>query len=302
MAGYYPWFSPDSFGPGKISDMPLNPYNSDDPAVIARNVAEAKETGIDGFASAWLAPDEPRTNGNFAKLLAASVGTSFRSCPAIQTSFYKNKSQASFVNALKYVVQTYGNHPNFLKVNGRPVIFFTDMPRVPGGGQTAQEAQEAWRQIRSQVDPGNNQIWIAEGLDPSYLAIFDGLYVIKISHQAYPDDYLKLPRWGNQVRQWAAQLGTPKIWAATIMPGWDDTLTAGEPEQLRDPWPAHKKDREGGVFYRATFEKALESRPDWIYIHSFNEWVEGAQIEPSRSYQKQYLELTREFSQKFKSS
>jgi len=275
--------------------MPLNNFDSDDPAVIARNVSEARQAGIDGFASAWLAPDEPRTNGNFAKLLSASAGTSFRSCVAVQTSFYRNKSQTDFVNALKYIVQTYANHPNYLKIGEKPVIFFTDMPRVPGGEQNP---KTAWQQIRSQVDPAGSQIWIAEGLDPSYLALFDGLYVIKISHQLYPNAYLKLPRWGAQVRQW----GPSKIWAATIMPGWDDTPTADQPEELRAPSPPHKQDRANGQFYRNTFKKAMESRPDWIYIHSFNEWVEGAQIEPSKTYGNFYLQLTKEFSQRFKSS
>ena len=298
LAGYFPWFSLSTWNQFITSDKPLIPYNSDEPATIARHISEAREAGIDGFVSAWLSPGE-RTDRNFAKILVSSAGTSFYSAVSIQTSFYKAESQGKLEDSLRYVVSSYGNHPNYLKFDGKPVIFFVDMPRVPGG---AEDPKAAWQQIRSRVDPRNEQVWIAEGLDPSYLQIFDGLYVFKISHRDWPDDYLKLPRWGDQVRQWEARLGTPKLWMATIMPGWDDSRTAGKPEQLRDPSPAHGRDREDGHFYRKTFEKACESRPDWLFVTTFNEWVEGTQIEPSVTYGDRYLELTREFAEFFKSS
>ncbi|MBI4300932.1 MAG: glycoside hydrolase family 99-like domain-containing protein [Chloroflexi bacterium] len=294
IAGYYPWFDVDTWAQGITSDAPVTPYSSDDPGAIARHVAQARWAGIDGFASAWLAPGE-RTDRNFAKLLAASGGTSFRSTIAFQTSFYKGKSQASLVDALRYVVSTYGSHPNYLRLGGKPVVFFADMPRVPGGGS---DPIGAWRGIRAQVDPNGGQVWIAEGLDPSYLAVFDGLYVMKITHRDYPDDYVKLPRWGSQVRQWAARLGAPKLWVATMTPGWDDTRTVGRPD-LRDPAAAFKRDRQDGLFYQQTFQKAMESNPDWIYLNSFNEWVEGTQVEPSVSYQNKYLDMTRQFSRAF---
>lgn len=296
LAAYYPWYDEGVWNRGITSDRPVAPYNSDNSAMIARHIAQARSLGIDGFVSAWLERGD-RTDRNLAKLLAASRGTDFRSTVAVQTSLYRSKSQESFANALGYIVATYGNHPNYFKVDGKPVIFFTDMLRVPDG---AVDPKAAWRQIRSKVDPNNDQIWIAEGLDPSYLTVFDGLYVIKITHRDYPDDYLKLPRWGNQVRQWATTLAAPKIWVATTMPGWDDTRAADMPD-LRDPSPPSRRDREDGLFYRKTFEKACESRPDWIYIASFNEWVEGTQIEPSVSYGERYFDLTREFAGTFKS-
>ena len=78
------------------------------------------------------------------------------------------------------------------------------------------------------------------------------------------------------------------------MPGYDDTCVPGRQ-------PAFAVDRADGAYYQATFQGAIASRPDWINISSFNKWVEGHQIEPSRSYQSLYLHLTRQLTELFKS-
>jgi hypothetical protein len=52
--------------------------------------------------------------------------------------------------------------------------------------------------------------------------------------------------------------------------------------------------------YRATFDAALASQPDGLWINSFNEWVEGTYIEPGVQYGERYLQLTRELTGRFK--
>jgi hypothetical protein len=114
------------------------------------------------------------------------------------------------------------------------------------------------------------------------------LYVFKVTHAVLPNDFVKTPAWANAVRGFDPS----KLWAATIMPGWDDRLAGAG--GLRDPAAAFERPRENGAFYMATCQKAAESRPDLVMITSFNEWVEGTQIEPSVTYGDAYLNLTRE--------
>jgi hypothetical protein len=87
--------------------------------------------------------------------------------------------------------------------------------------------------------------------------------VFKITHAGYPDDYRKSAHWAGQVRRWEKQTGQPKLWLATISPGWDD-LRAGCKVDVRVPNQPHRRDREDGVLYQATFDAALKSNPDWL--------------------------------------
>ena len=109
----------------------------------------------------------------------------------------------------------------------------------------------------------------------------------------------KSPRWAERVREWEQHTGQPKLWLATISPGWDD-LRANCRVDVRIPNTPHRRDREDGALYQATFDAALESKPDWLLLSSFNEWVEGTYIEPSVQYGDKYMEMTREFVNDFK--
>ncbi len=300
LANYFAWYDANAWGACNISagDRPLQPYASDDPAAIARHVNQARSAGVDGFTLNWFAPGD-RTDRNFATLLAQSQGQPFVSSVVFLNHIWHGArpTQESVGAAIRYLLDTYGQHPNFLKLNGKPVLFFTDVYRVPT--RSGQTPQEAWAAIRQRVDPNGQSWWIAEGLDPSYLNVFDGLYVHKITHRDYPNDYLKAPRWAERVRAWEARTGRPKLWIATLMPGWDDTRAGCRPD-VRVPSAPHRRDRENGNFYRATFEAALRSAPDWLWVNSFNEWVEGTYIEPSVLYGDLYLRLTGEFARQFK--
>jgi hypothetical protein len=258
----------------------------------------ALDAGADGLTLQWFAPGD-RTDRNLGTLLTQAQGTGLRATVIFLHHIWPGApaNQAGVIEALRYLLTHHGTHPNFLKLEGKPVIFITDAYRVPlASGQTP---QQAWAAIRAQVDPTGQAWWIVEGLDPSYLAVFDGLWVYKITHAAYPDAYLKANQWASAVRQWEQQTGQRKLWVATLSPGWDDRR-AGCKADVRVPSAAHQRARQDGAFYRATFEAALASQPDWLWVNSFNEWVEGTYIEPSVAYGDLYLRLTQTFAAQFK--
>lgn len=300
LAHYFAWFDGNGWDDCNISagDKPLEPYDSDDPAAIARHIQLARQAGLNGFTLHWFTPGD-RTDRNFSALLAASVGQPFASTVVFSRHFWPGSPAASRENiaaALQYILDQYGNHPNFLRLEDKPVIFFIDVYRVPtAAGQTP---PQFWAELRQQVDPLRQSWWIAEGLDASYLSVFDGLYVFKISHASSLHDYQKSPRWGDKVRAWAAQTGQPKLWVATISPGWDDLRSTCQVD-VRVANTPHRLDRAGGVVYEASFEAALTSQPDWLIVSSFNEWVEGSYIEPGVQYGEQYLQMTGEFVRSF---
>ncbi|HLF00425.1 MAG TPA: LysM peptidoglycan-binding domain-containing protein [Anaerolineales bacterium] len=295
IANYFPWYDEGFWGQGVTWDTPTVQYNSDHISTIQRHIGWAQQAGLDGFAVHWFQQGN-RTDTNLANVLGNSPG-GFRSTVTFLTHILPGANRGMVIDNLRYLINTYGQHGSFLRVNGKPVIFFADMDRVPLEG--ASSAVNAWQSIRNEVDPGNSTIWIAEGLKPAYLGVFDGLYVYKIDHACCPASYNKAPTWAGWVRQWEKQTGKPKLWVGTLMPGWDDSRSVGRPD-LRTPSPAFARDRQGGAYYQATFNAVVGTSPDMLIIHSFNEWIEGSQIEPGTTYGDTYLNLTKQFSNQFK--
>ena len=299
LAHYFAWFDGTGWDACNISagDKPLQPYHSDDPAAIARHVQQAQDIGLNGFLLHWFAPGE-RTDRNFATLLSQSQGSGFTSSVVFSRHIWHGGGAGlqTISAALSHIVDRYGSHPNFLRVDGKPVIFFTDVYRTPPTGESP---QQFWATVRNNIDPKRKTVWIAEGLDASYLDVFDGLYVFKVSHAAYPHDYQKSTRWANRVRSWAKKTDRSKLWLATISPGWDDLRSGCKPD-VRVDNTLHRLDRADGGTYQATFNAAIKSKPDWLIVSSFNEWVEGSYIEPSDQYRNKYLQMTAEFVRQFK--
>lgn len=81
-----------------------------------------------------------------------------------------------------------------------------------------------------------------------------------------------------------------KIFVATVMPGYNDT-------KIREP--GYVVDRQNGTYYTSFWSVATACFPDGYIITSFNEWHEGTEIEPSREYGDQYINLTRDIVPEF---
>jgi hypothetical protein len=284
LAFYYAWFSPESFGPGKTSDQPITPYRSTDRAVIQRQVGQAQQAGIDAFVQSWYGPrDAPdnQTESNFRTLLDVAKASGFRAAVDVEVGSPFFASAADVQNALAALLAGHAKHPAYLKVDGRPVVFFWYNSRF---------SVAEWTAIRAAVDPNHNSIWIGEGTDAEYLRVFDGHHLYSITWTADPQSMLVT--WGQRVRAKATELGGQRYWVGTTMPGWND-LALGRGNSYVRP-------RDGGSYFRSSFAGAAKSGADWAIITSFNEWPEGSMIEPSVSYGDAYLKLARELADAFR--
>jgi hypothetical protein len=304
LANYFPWYNPETWSTGctSVGDIPRDgAYQSDDPGVIARHIGQAQAAGLDGFAVHWFAPNN-RTDTNFAQVLHQSP-EGFHSTVTFLYHILPGVNQQGVIDALHYVINSYGGHPRFFRVGGRPVIMFSDMYRVPGSGGSHSAAIEIWQRVRDAVDPHHATWWIAEGLEPAYLAVFDGLFVYKIDHACCPGSYASAPRWAGRVRDWEQQSGQTKLWVGTVMPGWNDLNSAqAHCTDLRVSSEPFARDRADGAYYARMWEAVLPTWPDFIVIHSFNEWVEGSYIEPSAGFGDLYVQLTAQWTTRFKSN
>ena len=146
--------------------------------------------------------------------------------------------------------------------------------------------------IRSQVDPASSAIWVAEGVDADLLTVFDGHYLYSNTWNPPADLTATDQKFAGLVNGMRQSTGVPKLWVATVMPGYNDVRVR--------PGGGFVRDREDGAYYAQSWQAAISSLPNWIVITSFNEWPEGTYIEPSAAIGDKYIGLTAGWSSQFK--
>ncbi len=287
LAFYYNWFDENSWAAHKVPDVPAEPYVSRDRGVMGRQIDQAKSAGIDALVVNWWGPqDDNQTETNLRAMLDEAAARGFRLAVDVDMNSPYLRSAGAIQAAMSHLMSTHAQHGAYLKVEGKPVIFFYH--------QNHRLSTEGWAAIRNAVDPGRNSLWIEEGTDVSPLSLFDGHHLYSVTWANRTDMGQTANKFARLVRARAAALGAPKVYVATVMPGYDDRKTGRG--------AAFAVGREDGAYYVRSWQAAIGASPDWIIINSFNEWPEGTYIEPSAAYGTRYLEMTAQWAAAFRGS
>jgi len=281
LAFYYPWYgTPD--GPSgrwvhwnpyrahhdSAHDPAAGLYDSNDPETIRRHIREAKSAGIDGFIASWWGTHgfEDRAFDVLARIAEEE--------DFLVTIYYEDAGVASeIVSDLSYLLARHQDNTAWLRVDGRPVVFF--YVRVTHKFTLAQ-----WEDVFSQLEARDRPVFsVADGLRNDFLGVFDGIHTynpVGLTRQDCAAQYASASLLAR---------AQDRLFAATILPGYD--------EAYKNPSLTYL-DREDGDTYHAYWTLARASSPHWILITSFNEWHEGSEIEPSLEFGTTYLEITAE--------
>lgn len=264
-------------------------YNSMDPAVIQSQIEQAKSNNITGFIVSWFGrQSKQERNGDSVPLMLQladqehfKVSVYWEEAPG---SGAKRNAQA--VDDLVYLATQFGTNDAFLKVDGKPVIFV--YARV-----FAQIPKAAWPDILSEAHAKAGPfLLVADGYEDFNASHFDGIHRYTVSWSG-------VNRTLDEIRAWAIDHDAEgvslarkynRISCVTVSPGYDDT---------KQRTPGHIMDRQNGEAYSVLWEEAIQANPDWVLITSWNEWMEGTEIEPSVESGDQYLKLTAKYAGQF---
>ena len=283
-AFYYPWYRLPDWSSSVLRDRPQTRYAANDIQAISRHIEQAQSAGIDGFISSWWGPGD-YTDQNLRLLLNLAAERNFSVTIYFETLIESGAlPQAEITRWLSYAIRTYRDHPAWIKVNGKPVIVLW-----ASGAAPLEMWQSVFADLRAQ---GLEAVFLGMGYDQANLAVFDGIHEYGIF--TIPDLAAVLASTGRATRYYSLleEAGAAKIWAATVQPGYDDRLIPEREGLLQE--------RQNGDFYRSSFEAAIASQPDWIFITTWNEWWEHTYIEPSELYGDLYLQITREYASEWK--
>jgi len=267
IAAFQPWFGdPDHI---RIE------YNSNDPAVIHRQIQEAKKLGIYAFAVDWYGERHPFLDRSYALIQQMASKEHFHVALMYdETEEDDGHATEDALEALqsaykKYIGPDAPGHDAYLQFRGRPVVFV-----FPKRGNTD------WNQVRQMVNGWASPpvLLYKDDPPPQFSGAFDGQYAWvhpgskgwSTDGSEWGEDYLE-----NFYKKMRSK-HPDQIVVGTVWPGFDDT---------RASWSLNRHiDQRCGKTLQDTLRVFAENndpgRPmPFILIATWNDYEEGTAIE-----------------------
>jgi len=101
---------------------------------------------------------------------------------------------------------------------------------------------------------------------------------------------------------WSGRGTSPSAGCILRTPSRQDSTTraAAAGSDLRSPAPPFARDRRNGGYYADTFNATANTGSDFLFVKSYNEWIEGTEIEPGATYGDTYLNLTCQYANAYR--
>jgi hypothetical protein len=275
-------------------------YDSADPGVAEWHVQLAKAAGIDAFLVDWWDTHNGLDQNVDRGIVAAAQKHGFKFALLDERSQFHQKLedyQLMLVRALK----RYKDHPAYLRIDGRPVVYLYQVAANPG--LTAAEFPLLKKHVESEV---GRVYWIVDKIAHDAKAANAG---DKDREKRIPDDWLAIPGVdsfafystfsnfrAHEYEELAGKFryltqlahGAGKQMLLPVHPGHDNSHFVDAPYVMP---------RRDGQTLRDFLRAATDAGADFIMVTSWNEWPESTVIEPSSSWPDpyQYLKILAEW-------
>ena len=310
LAFYYPWYVAGARWSQYGQDLHplLGQYGSDQISVAERHIEMAVRGGIDCFVVSWVKRDDmPALNFLNATLKASNIDKIkftmlYESIIAFPTGIdFANGAMDKFVSDMIFFNETYFDHPSYLHINGRPVVyvyltrswknFETKMLQTINdkvGRNILIIADEPYFDSNSSPHKSKNGIRNNSPVFEAYSS-YNMYQFTRVKDIERAVDYMfreALPVY----QSWSKDT----VYFPHVLPKYHDFReghkrlvgdTDGLMQQLQVfaclPRP---------VWYKNEF-------PNLMFVTSFNEWYEGSQIEPDErfGYGYKFLDAIKQF-------
>jgi len=251
-------------------------YGSGDPAVVERQLNQMKYAGIDGVLIDWpgtvQAWDYPKNLRNCEAVInqLERFGMEFEIVyedhnigMSHDAGFISDKIAAA-KNDMTYMQNNYFNRPNYIKMDGRPLL-------LDFGPQTFKSPDE-WNQIFSVLNPR-----------PTFFTLwYQMAEAAGNSHGEYAWIYSDFLTGLNHFYQF--HTAPQKIGVA--YPGFNTFYDQGG-----WPGPGWSLPHNGLDTFRQTLNLALQSGVGRIQLATWNDYGEGTMVDPTREFGNGFLDI-----------
>lgn len=319
-AHYYHWY-PGNWSAGTLraqlvppQEPVLGPYSSTDTAVAEQHIAWASEHGVDFFTLDWWPVHHQENQEAIPRFIdAANIrdisftifyetwdlsfdpgrGYADLDLPGVRQAFLEDMAQ----------VAGYFDHPSYLRVGGRPVVFLY-LTRVLVGdvaGAVA-DARAMWRERGH--DPlliADDVFWrvTVDGGAPAFtdqpqasrIRLFDAITAYNpyesatASHAGYGADSRFIPDVNGLYQRYVDATGGAVPVVPGVLPGYNDRGVRPTLDHYVIPRAWSAGAGEGSFLaemLRQVADRWVDVRVPMVLVTSWNEWNEDTGIEPVR--------------------
>lgn len=299
---YYPWYHTDFHGRKYIRgeldppQMPvLGEYNDRSEYVIAKHLEWSRKANVSLLISSWWGPGSGTDVTIRNHILPHPDLQDMKLCLFYETMGRIDVEVGDISNVrpdIEYAAETYFDHPNYYKINGRPVLFVY-LTRSLERYELLEDVLSIMRTAAKRK--GGHELYIVGDHTHSSpptghldaLDWLDGVTNYDIfGGMGRPDGFAKVKtvkEYAKEQAKWkvaANKQGCAYIPGAT--PGYNDQAVR-DGNYTAMSRKLTKRKRDGSLFQKLLREgrKLIDKKAENILaVNSFNEWHEDTQIEP----------------------
>ncbi|MGK3737125.1 MAG: glycoprotein endo-alpha-1,2-mannosidase [Bacillariaceae sp.] len=304
-AYYYPWHG-DSFhnNDGYLRQDLIPPqqpalgeYNDSNKQVITQHMKWFRQSNIGLLVTSWWGPNRLEDKNTRNVIMEhEDIGNLKIALHYETTGRIKDNSDMSVARSdMQYICNNYFDHPNYYKINGRPVLVMYITRKL----HTAGVLEEAILTMRSEASKcGHNVYLIGDQVfqtapDPDEVFVPFWYFDAVTNYDVYgsngrPEGYVgkeAVDNYYSEQEKWREQAIKENCrYIPSVSPGYNDRSVRLE----NDHPPLSRRvtaDSEEGSLFWYQLKKALPlvdpMVDNIILVNSFNEWHEDTQIEPA---------------------